>query len=79
MDLLIKTSELLSKHSFNRINFMSIDTESYDLNVIKGIDFTLSDIELICVEDNNSEMNKILNDNGYKIIHKTANIFYSKK
>ena len=76
---LIKTSELLSKHSFNRINFMSIDTESYDLNVIKGIDFTLSDIELICVEDNNSEMNKILNDNGYKIIHKTANIFYSKK
>lgn len=76
---LIKTSDLLVKHSLNKINFMSIDTESYDTNVIKGIDFSLFDIDLICVEDNNTEINQILLNNGYKLIYKTANIFYSKK
>lgn len=76
---LIKTSDLLLKHSLNRIDFMSIDTESYDTNVIKGIDFFMCDIDLICVEDNDMELNLILKNNGYNIIHKTSNIFYSKK
>jgi FkbM family methyltransferase len=76
---LIKTSELFTKHNLNNIDFLSIDTESYDLNVIKGIDFSLVDIDLICVEDSNDEMNNILVSNGYNEVYKTANIFYSKR
>jgi FkbM family methyltransferase len=76
---LIKTSDLLLKHSLNKIDFMSIDTESYDTNVIKGIDFSVCDINLICIEDDNMELNEILVNKGYKVVHKTANIFYSNK
>lgn len=76
---LIKTSNLLADYSINKVDFMSIDTESYDSNVIKGIDFNTCDIDLICVEDDDDQISNILMDNGYKIVYRTYNTFYSKK
>jgi FkbM family methyltransferase len=72
---LVKTMDLLKKHNISKIDFMSIDTESYDENVLLGLEFNKIDIELICVERDSD----ILKKNGYKKIHSNAgNIFYKK-
>jgi len=72
---LIKTSELFKKHCITKIDFMSIDTESYDENVLKGINFDEVEIELICIERDSN----ILTKSGYKKIHtNNGNIFYQK-
>ena len=70
----IKTSELFSKYNISKIDFLSIDTESYDENVFSGIDFNIVDIEIICVEDN------IINLDGYELIFQNiGNKFYKRK
>lgn len=65
-----KTSDIFDKHNINVIDFLSIDTESYDKNVIEGIDFDKFSIEIICVEDD--EAVSLLKERGYDIIHKTV-------
>jgi len=77
---LIKTSELFNKHLIKKIDFLSIDTESFDTNVILGINFNDCEIDLICVEHTSDILFKKLNGYGYKDIHKTiGNTFFSKK
>jgi len=76
---IFNTTEILKKYNLKKINFMSIDTESYDLNVLKGIDFEYFDIDLICIEDWSEELDDLLKNSNYNIVHKTQNIFYSKK
>jgi FkbM family methyltransferase len=77
---LIKTSDLFAKHSINDIDFLSVDTESFDTNVILGIDFDKVDIKLICVEHLSDKMVEYLKQNGYSKIHNTqGNIFFCKK
>lgn len=72
------TAELLLKHNIKNIDFLSIDTESYDSNVILGIDFNKIKINLICVENINSEAYDILINNNYKICHRSDNTFFKK-
>lgn len=77
---LIKTSELFEKHSIKEIDFLSVDTEAFDTNVILGIDFSKIKITLLCVEHISDEMVKYLNDNNYEEIHRTiGNIFFKLK
>lgn len=77
---LIKTSDLLKKHSVKKIDFVSIDTEGYDSKIIEGIDFGIVDIDLFCIENIDSNADKILQVAGYELIHKTiGNKFYKKK
>lgn len=74
---LIKTSEIFKKYNIQNIDFLSIDTETYDLNVLKGIDFENINIELICTEDKN--VDDFLKSKGYVEIYKNiGNIFYKK-
>lgn len=43
-------SNLLNKYDFHKIDFMNIDIEGHELDVIKSIDFKKFDIKVICVE-----------------------------
>lgn len=77
---LIKTSDLLKKHNLFKIDFLSVDTESFDTNVILGIDFNVVDIDLICVEHSSDLLIEKLTSFGYKNNHNTGgNLFFSKK
>lgn len=74
-----KTSEIFEKNNILHIDFLSIDTEMLDYEVLLGIDFKKVDISLICVEHNNPELEKLMNENHYKFYDKTiGNIFYKK-
>jgi len=75
---LYNTTELLLKHNITNINFLSIDTEAFDSNVIRGIDFNKINIELICIENVDDSAMDILKNNNYEICFKTDNIFFKK-
>ena len=73
----IKTKRLdkiLDNYNFNNIDFMNIDVEGHELNVLNSIDFSKYKIKFICIEmiDHNEQANLInkklsiiLNKNGY--------------
>jgi len=73
----IKTKRLdkiLDNYNFNNIDFMNIDVEGHELNVLNSIDFSKYKIKFICIEmiDHNEHANLInkklsiiLNKNGY--------------
>jgi FkbM family methyltransferase len=73
-----KTSDLLDKYNISQIDFLSIDTESYDLEVVKGIDFNKVKIDLICIED--IEASDLLKQQNYIECHSTTgNTFFKKR
>ena len=74
-----KTSELFSKHNIKEIDFLSIDTESFDTNVILGINFNECNINLICVEHITDEMTEELKKHNYNLCHKTGGNYFFKK
>jgi|688.fasta_scaffold137817_2 FkbM family methyltransferase len=74
---IIKTQELFDKYNIEKINFLSIDTESYDQKVLDGINFDKTDITLICIEQ--QDLDDFFIKNNYKLIYKTiGNKFYEK-
>ena len=76
----VKTSDIFSKNNISKINFLSVDTESFDYNVIKGIDFEKVEIDLICVEHLNNELENLLNNLNYVVFYKNiGNTFFKKK
>jgi FkbM family methyltransferase len=63
------------------IDFISIDTENTELDVLKGIDFNKYNIKVLVVENNFNEPfhEDYLTQYGYKKIHRLAvNDFYMK-
>jgi FkbM family methyltransferase len=72
------TTELLLKHNITNIKFLTIDTEAFDSNVIRGIDFNKIEIELICIENIDENAMEILKTNNYEICFKTDNTFFKK-
>jgi len=74
-----KTSEIFEKNMVKDIDFLSIDTEMLDYEVLCGIDFNKVNISLICVEHNNDDIIELMKQNNYKLYDKThGNIFYEK-
>jgi len=62
------------------IDFLSLDTEGKDLDILRSIDFSKYKIEIICVErsqhqDYNSSVFDFLNAKGYKHSHTTGHNF----
>jgi FkbM family methyltransferase len=72
---LVKTDDLFKSNNIKKIDFLSIDTEGYDENVIKGINFDNIEIDIICTEINNS----ILPTKGFQLIYQTVGNFFYKK
>lgn len=84
----LKTSDLLLKY-FKDIDFLSIDCEGSDFDVILGIDFDNNNIKLICHEKQNpnqtfrgngnvdSQISTFLEKNGFvKIFENAGNVFF---
>ena len=75
-------SSLLQEINFPKnIDFISIDTENTELDVLKGIDLNVYNVKLFVVENNFNEpfCEDYLKQYGYKKIHRIAvNDFYIK-
>jgi len=63
---IIKASDYIKKNNIQSIGFLKIDTEGYELNVIKGFDNYISSVKMIQFEyggtykDNDTKMNDIV-------------------
>tara|TARA_B100001093_G_scaffold475159_1_gene500490 strand:+ start:533 stop:1261 length:729 start_codon:yes stop_codon:yes gene_type:complete len=45
-----KLNDILEKHNFHKIDFMNIDIEGHELEVVKSINFKKFKIKVICIE-----------------------------
>lgn len=78
-------SEILDEYGIKKIDFISIDTEGFDLQVIKSIDFGV-DIQLLVVEQDvtledlpKTDVYKFLKEKGYRVIAQyNISVFYEK-
>jgi len=75
-DILVQTRTLnnvFSEEGVSHIDYMSIDVEGHELNVLKGIDFSKLNIEVLTIENNPSccqvygdeNIRQIMLNNGY--------------
>ena len=54
---------IVDKHTFQNVNFISLDVEGLDLAILKSIDFNKIRPELLCVETIEFSLNNNLNKN----------------
>tara|TARA_B100000780_G_scaffold214057_1_gene153604 strand:- start:9 stop:515 length:507 start_codon:yes stop_codon:yes gene_type:complete len=84
-----KLDKILDTYNFNDIDFMNIDVEGHELNILNSIDFNKYRINFICIEmiDHNDQaklinekLNIILEKNNYVLQKKLDfNFVYKKK
>jgi len=83
-----KLDKILDSYKFNDIDFMNIDVEGHELNILNSIDFLKYNIKFICIEmiDHNDQakivnkkLNEILERNGYILEKKIDFNFIFKK
>ncbi|MBN2479081.1 MAG: FkbM family methyltransferase [Parachlamydiales bacterium] len=76
-------NDLLAKNNLFSIDFLSLDTEGGELDILKSIDFDKYHIQVITVENNYNDNNFLffLNSKGYKKIMHLGNdeIFINNK
>ncbi len=78
-----KLQSIMDENNINRVDYLSIDTEGSEIEILKSIDYNKSDIEVISLEENYG--NKHLSDevllpHGYKFITKIElDNFYIRK
>lgn len=75
-------NQLLLDHNIHHVDYLSIDTEGGEVDILKAIDFSLCDIDIINVENNfnSPEFSKVMEDLGYqKIATLEQDEFYRKK
>ena len=77
----ISLNDLLEENNApEKIDFMSIDTEGSELEIIKNFNFDKYKIKFLCIEHNfvnktRKKINQILKFNGYKQIYKRLSDF----
>ena len=66
----IKLSSILEKYGIVNIDFLSIDTEGSELDILKVLDFDKYNIDVITIEDNYNDpkLMKFFLDGGYEYI-----------
>ncbi len=76
-----RLSNILKKYCKKSIDFFSIDTEGFDVEVLKSYDWDKFKPKVICIESSNKEIDRILSTFGYKKIYQTDvnSIFYYGK
>jgi FkbM family methyltransferase len=58
--------EVLKEYDVKKIDYLSIDTEGSEFEILNGIDFDQVDIRVISTENSsNKEINKLLQNKGY--------------
>lgn len=75
-----KTSNVFSRNLIPRkIDFLSIDCEGVDFEVLLGIDFSFYDIDVLCIENRDQRIHEFMDSKNYKKIQSTeGNVFYGK-
>ncbi|HZW61607.1 MAG TPA: FkbM family methyltransferase [Candidatus Babeliales bacterium] len=68
----INLTDLLAQHSINYVDFISIDTEGNELDILQSIDFMAIDIEVIIVENNfnSQDIRDFLASKRYQLLAK---------
>jgi FkbM family methyltransferase len=80
----VKTDKIIKKY-FEKVDFLSVDCEGSDYQVLKGINFDDIYINLICYERQNDEdiniqIENLLTHNGFELYEKNiGNYFYVNK
>ena len=84
-----KLNSILEKNNIDSFDYLNIDVEGSEIEVIKGIDFKKFNPKLITIENNDllledyfeSEVYKLLIKNGYTLINKigVTNFFIKNK
>ena len=66
----IKLNNILDQHNILNIDFLSIDTEGSELDILNILDFKKYNIDVITIEDNynDSNLTKFFIDRGYKFV-----------
>jgi len=67
-------NDVMSENGFSRIDYLSVDTEGGELNILKSIDFDKYYIDVICVENNYLDVNlpAFLISKGYCFVLRTG-------
>tara|TARA_B100000427_G_scaffold60746_1_gene47813 strand:+ start:554 stop:1285 length:732 start_codon:yes stop_codon:yes gene_type:complete len=83
-----KIDQILTDYNLYNIDFMNIDIEGHEVNVLKKLNFDKFSIKLLCVEMinhnetskiNNKEIDDLLKKNNYKLLEKfDFNYIYEK-
>lgn len=77
-----RLNTLLEQHNIQHIDFLSIDTEGGELDILSSIDFSKIQIDVICVEDNYSDptFNSFLTKKGYYFVKRLgADLIFAHK
>jgi FkbM family methyltransferase len=73
--------KILDERDITHVDYLSIDTEGSELEILKSIDFSKTSFDLISVEVNyeSSEIDNLLQENGYQFVERVScDNFYSK-
>lgn len=75
-----KTSNVFARNLVpQKIDFLSIDCEGVDFEVLLGIDFSLYDISVLCIENRDHRIHDFMKSKKYSKIQVTeGNVFYAK-
>ena len=61
--------DILEEHKIKNIDFLSIDTEGSELDILSTIDFDKYIIDVITIEDNyNDPTNDFFKERGYEFV-----------
>ncbi len=84
----VKINSILNKYNYKNIDFLNIDVEGYELNILKTIEFDKINIKFLCVEminhndhsiENGRKIHALLKENKYEMIKKfDFNYIYQK-
>ena len=78
-----KLETIFDENNIKHINYLSIDVEGAEFEVIKSINFNKVFIDVIEFENNYNDVSvpivEYLQNNGFKIIHSTGDIFMINK
>jgi len=78
-----KLETIFDEHNVSHVNYLSIDVEGGEFEVIKSINFDKVFIDVIGFENNYSDVSvpivQYLENNGFVVIHTSADIFMINK
>ena len=69
---------ILKKNNFNNFDYLNIDVEGSELNVIKGIDLKKFQPKLITIENNELQPKEYFDNDVYKILINNNYVFINK-
>ena len=66
----LNLNTILKEHGFFHIDFLSIDVEGGEFEILKTIDFGTVDVSVICIENNynDNRQRQFLNSKGFQLV-----------